>query len=105
MTTTNFRALSPFANSRETSEVVNNILAGKMNATGTVTLTNSATTTSVTDYRVSGDSVILFMPITSDGASELAAGTMYVSARTKQAFTITHANATTTRSFAYVVVG
>lgn len=105
MTTTSFRALSPFATVRETSEVVNNILSGKQNNTGTVTVTNSATSTAVTNYLVGPDSVILFMPTTSDGASELAAGTMYVSARTKQAFTITHANATTTRSFAFIVVG
>ncbi len=105
MTTANFRALSPFSDQRETSEVVNNILAGKLNATASITITNSATSTVVTDYRVGSESVILFMPTTSAGATELASGSMYVSARSKNSFTITHTNDTTTRSFDYVVLG
>ena len=90
---------------RENAEVVNNILQGKLNATASVTLTNSATSSAVTDYRVGSESVILFMPTTSAAASELAAGGMYVSARAKNTFTITHASATTTRGFDYVVIG
>lgn len=105
MTTANFRALSPFSDQRETSEVVNNILAGKLNATASITITNSATSTVVTDYRVGSESVILFMPTTSAGATELASGSMYVSSRSKNSFTITHTNDTTTRSFDYVVLG
>ncbi len=101
MATASFRALTPFSDARETSEIVNNILSGKLNATGTVTLTNSATTTTVADYRVGGDSVILFMPTTSDAASE----NIWVSARSKNSFTITHASASTTRSYAYAVIG
>ena len=101
MATTSFRALTPFSDARETSEIVNNILQGKLNATATVTLTNSATTPTVTDYRVSGDSVILFMPTTSDAATE----NLWVSARSKNSFTITHASASTTRTYAYAVIG
>ncbi|MEK9819500.1 MAG: hypothetical protein VW443_07975 [Pseudomonadales bacterium] len=105
MPTISFRGITAFSDQRENAEVVNNILQGKLNATASVTLTNSATSTAVTDYRVGAESVILFMPTTSDGASELAAGGMYVSARSKNTFTITHANNTTTRSFDYVVIG
>ena len=105
MPTTSFRALSPFSTARDISNVVNNILSGKQNNTGSVTLTNSATSTAVTDYRVGSESVILFMPTNSDAASEKAAGGMYVSARSENSFTITHASATTTRSFEYVVIG
>lgn len=105
MATISFRGLTAFSSARDVSDVVNNILAGKQNNTGSVTLTNSATSTAITDYRVGADSVILFMPITSDAASEQAAGGMYVSARGKNTFTITHTNDTTTRSFAYVVIG
>ncbi len=105
MPTTSFRGITAMSDQRENAEVVNNILQGKLNATASVTLTNSATSTAVTDYRVGSDSVILFMPTTSDGASELAAGGMYVSARAKNTFTITHSNNTTTRSFDYVVIG
>ena len=104
-TSTSFRALTPHSDARDVSDVVNNILAGKQNNCGPVTLTNSATTTVVTDYRVGPESAILFMPTTADAASELAAGGMWVSARAANSFTITHANASTTRSFTYVVVG
>lgn len=105
MPTTSFRGLTPFSDPRDVSNVVNNILAGKQNNTDSVTLTNSATSTAVTDYRVGPESVILFMPTTAAAASELAAGGMYVSARAENTFTITHASAGTTRSFDYVVVG
>jgi phage tail sheath gpL-like len=105
MPSVNFRGISVYSDQRENAEVVNNILQGKLNATASVTLTNSATSTAVTDFRVGAESVILFMPTTSDGASELAAGGMFVSARSKNTFTITHASASTTRSFDYVVIG
>jgi len=104
-TTTSFRALTQFSDARDVSDVVNNILAGKQNNCGTVTLTNSATTTVVTDYIVGPESAILFMPTTAAAATELAAGGMYVSARAANTFTITHASATTTRSYTYVVIG
>lgn len=105
MPTTSFRALTPFSDQRETSEVVNNILSGNLNATASVTLTNSATSTVVANFNTGPESVILFMPTTSAAASELAAGGMYVSARSKNSFTITHASASTTRSFDFVVIG
>lgn len=105
MATTSFRALTPFSDERDVATVVNNILSGKQNNTGSVTLATSATTTTVTDYIVGSESVILFMPTNAAGAAELAAGGMYVSARAKNTFTITHANAGTTRTFDYVVIG
>lgn len=104
-TSTSFRALTPHSDARDVSAVVNNILAGKQNNCSTVTLTNSATTTAVTDYRVGPESAILFMPTTAAAATELAAGGMWVSARAVNSFTITHASATTTRSYTYVVIG
>jgi hypothetical protein len=89
---------------RQVALVVRNAMDGKLNATGTVTLTASSATTAVTDNRAGGESVILFMPTTANAAAELS--TMYVSARAKQAFTITHANnAQTDRTFSYVILG
>ena len=105
MATTNFRGITAFSDQRDTSEVVNNILSGKLNATGSVTLTNSATSTVVADFRVGSESVIIFMPLSAASAGELAAGGMFVSARSKNSFTITHASAGTTRLFDYVVIG
>jgi len=98
----NYRRLSPIGDEPRTiSTVVNNILDGKVNSTGSVTLTNSATTTTLSDDRIGVDSVILFMPTTSDASSE----NIHVTARQKGQATLNHANASTTRSFDYVIFG
>ena len=77
--------------------------AGSSNV-GSVTLTASSATTTVSDLRAGQDSVILFMPRTANAAA--AIGGLYVSARGKQTFTLTHANnAQTDRTFSYVVLG
>jgi hypothetical protein len=59
-----FRTLSVFGgDQRSTAEVVNGIMNGKTNNTGTVTLaTGGATTTALNDRRIGVDSVILFAP-------------------------------------------
>lgn len=50
-------------NPRETAEVVNRILDGKINSVGLLTLaTGNATTTTLYDARISPDSIILFVP-------------------------------------------
>ena len=98
----NYRRLFPIGDEPRTiSTVVNNILDGKVNSTGSVTLTNSATTTTLSDDRIGADSVILFMPTTSDASSE----NIHVTARQKGQATLNHANASTTRSFDYVIFG
>ena len=50
-------------NPRETAEIVNRILDGKVNSVGLLTLaTGNATTTTLYDARISPDSIILFVP-------------------------------------------
>jgi hypothetical protein len=101
-----FRTLAPFGQDpRAISEVVNGIMNGKTNNTGTITLTQGATSTTLTDERIGGTSVILFMPLNDHAADELAHGHMYVSARNKGSATITHGNHMNDMNFAYVVVG
>jgi hypothetical protein len=58
-----FRVLPPFgADQRGVAEVVNGIMNGKTNNTGSVTLdTGGATSTTITDARIGVDSVILLM--------------------------------------------
>ena len=91
---------------RQTAFAVNLLIDGKMNSTGSITLTASSTTTSVTDYRVGPDSVIVFTPMTANAAAEYGGGSMFVSARAKQSFTVTHAsNVQTDREFTYIVIG
>lgn len=58
-----YRVLPPFgADQRGVAEVVNGIMNGKTNNTGSVTLaTGGASTTTITDARIGVDSVILLM--------------------------------------------
>jgi hypothetical protein len=59
-----FRRLPPAGgDQRAVAEIVNNIMDGKTNNTGTVTLaTGNARTTTITDARISPESVILLAP-------------------------------------------
>lgn len=68
-----FRTLPVFGgDQRSVAEVVNNIMNGKTNNTGTITLaTGGATTTTLTDRRISADSVILFAPSTFEASRSI----------------------------------
>lgn len=59
-----YRVLPPFgADQRGVAEVVNGIMNGKTNNTGSVTLaTGGAISTTITDARIGADSVILLVP-------------------------------------------
>ena len=84
--------------------VVRGIMDGKINAIGTVTLTASSATTTLTDIRVGPDTVILFMPTTANAAGALSG--LYVSARTEGSATLTHANnAQSDKTFDYALLG
>lgn len=96
----------PNERNRLVSDAVRNLVDGKGHAAGEVTLTASTASTVVTDLRAGVDSVITFMPKTANAAAEVGNGTMYVSSRGKQTFTITHANnAQTDRDFEYSISG
>lgn len=89
---------------RKTSEVANGVLNGKINATGSVTLTASSATTTLTDRRIGASSVILFMPTTSNAAGALSG--LYVTARIEGQATLNHANnAQTDKTFSYAIFG
>ena len=89
---------------RKIAEIVNSVRDGKINATGTVTLTANAATTTLTDTRITPNSKIMFMPTSSNGAAGVTA--LYVSARTTGSATLTHANnAQTDRTYGYAVLG
>lgn len=78
---------------------------GKTDNVGTVTLTASATTTTVTDKRTSNASGVYLCPTTANAATALS--TTYLSARTPgTSFTLTHANtADVDKTFTYTIVG
>ena len=85
-------------------QVVNNILRGKLNATGTVTLTASSATTTLQDPRLSGSSFIGFMAQTANAAAAL--GGLYVTAQDSGAATLNHANnAQADKTFTYLIIG
>lgn len=83
---------------------LNQILDGKINATGSMTLGASSATTTLTDLRIGPDSVILLVPTTANGATEYGKGIQIVP--TKESATLTHSNnGETDRTFNYVVLG
>lgn len=87
---------------------IQQLAAGRSNATGTVTLATGAATTVVvtrTGTCAPGSQPIL-TPITVNAATEFGAGTWYISSVGIDTFTITHVNsATTLRTFNYAIVG
>jgi len=92
------------------TQVVNGIMRGKTNNTGSFTLDDGEGSTTITlpEGRLGEDTVILFVPTTANAATEFGAGTIYVSGRDVQnsRFTVTHVNnAQTDRTFNFVLVG
>jgi len=69
-----YRKLNPSGSTpREISEVVNNLVEGKSNNTGTITLnTGWATTTTLYDERIGYDSIILLSPSSDNAESDAA---------------------------------
>jgi hypothetical protein len=77
---------------------------GRSNATGTVTLTPSATSTVVSAVNCAPGSAVFLFQKTANAAAALS--TTYVASVGKQTFTVSHANnAQTDRSFFYVCLG
>jgi hypothetical protein len=87
---------------RQIAFVVKQMLDGKTNATGAVTLSATATTTTLNDKRIGVNSVVVFMPTTANAASE----SPYVTGRGDGTCTINHAStADTDKTFNYAVHG
>ena len=93
------------AEPRQISEVVNNAMGGKINATGTINLNaNSATATSIIDSRLGAESVVLFMP--TNTASATFMNDMFVTEKTDGSATILHSiNTAASATFSYLVIG
>jgi hypothetical protein len=83
---------------------IQQLYAGRSNATGSVTLAASAPSTVVTPINCAPGSAVFLFPKTANAAAALA--TTFVGTVGKQTFTITHANnAQVDRSFFYVCLG
>lgn len=74
---------------------------GELPVSGTVTLRENETTTTVSHPAMTEARNVLLTPLTSSAAAE----DWYISDRSKGSFTITHANnASTDRDFAYSII-
>lgn len=83
---------------------INQLAEGRSNATGTTTLTPSATSTVVTAVNCGSGSVVLLSPLTANARAALA--NAYISAVRAGSFTITHAsNAAIDQAFGFVCLG
>jgi len=87
-------------------DVVNNIMRGKLNCTGAVTLAAGAGSTLLSDARIGGGSALLLQATSANAAAELGNGTLYFDAPGAGSVVIRHANnGQSDRSFCYVVIG
>jgi len=85
---------------------VRQLMQGRSNATGSVTLSPNAASTSVAAPSCAPGAQVFLFPTTAHAAAELGNGTLYVSAVATRAFTLTHAdNTQTDRTFSYVCLG
>jgi hypothetical protein len=92
------------AHRRQLGEGVQNLFQGKMNATSSITLNASATTTTITDSRIGATTHISLSPTTPDAATALA--TTYVSSQKNGSAVLTHANSTSIdRTFSLLFIG
>lgn len=104
-----YRGVSPFnddeaAHRRELAEVLNGAMQGKLNNTGTLTLTANAATTTLSDPRIGAKSAVLLMPTTANAAAAIA-GT-YTDTFADGSCTVHHANnAQADKTFTYAVFG
>ena len=93
---------------RRMLDALNKLRAGKTENVVEVTLTASASSTTLNDIRISPQSVIVWHPATANAAAELAAGTMYITDSNISNGTaiITHANnAQVDRHFRAAIIG
>lgn len=100
---------------RAVSDWSRQIINGKLNCIGEVTLDESADSTDVVDQNIGINSVVSLNPLTANASAEIGNGTIYVdpdnynidrNAPQNNTFTITHANnAQTDRTFRYTIIG
>ena len=82
------------------------LASGRSNATGSVTLTASAASTTVTNANCASGSTPHLTATTANAAAEFKNGTIYVGTVSNGSFVITHANnSQTDRTFLYAVLG
>lgn len=90
---------------RQIAQAVNNQLGGKLNATASITLTASATSTTIIDSRIGANTFIGFTPRTLNASTAWTSG-LYVSIKQNGQATITHASSPNTdQTFDLLLIG
>lgn len=88
----------------EAAAAIQQLSEGQNTVTGTVTLEENATTTTVEKNEIPPGGHAFLTPKTANASAEFGNGTIYVATSVKGAFTITHANnGQTDREFGWVV--
>lgn len=91
---------------RRIADVLTSAMQGRMNNTTELTLTANVATTTLTDARLTVQSVVHTEPLTANAAAEKGNGTLYISARNNGSITLTHANnGQTDRTYAVSIMG
>lgn len=86
------------------TNTLNELLKGRANNVGEVTLTANVTSTTTTDTRIKSQMKVFLSPLTANAAAALT--NVYVSAIADGSFTLTHSStATTDRTYDYVFHG
>jgi hypothetical protein len=99
-----YRKLNPAgAEARQISEIVNNLIDGKSNNTGYFSTVESTTSTIIYNERIGTDSAIIFTPLDSNAASEIA--NLYIGERTQGQAVIQHGSNAYVCNFMYIIVG
>jgi len=87
-------------------QAVRQLMEGRSNATGSVTLTANVATTTVTAPVCAAGSTVLLFPETTSAATEFGAGTLKVGTISNGSFVVTHVNsATADRTFRWAAFG
>lgn len=88
------------------NQAIRQMMQGRDNAGGTVTLTANAATTTVSAPNCATGCGVFLQASTASAATEVGNGTIYISAVVNGSFTITHANsAVADRSFFWTARG
>jgi DeoR/GlpR family transcriptional regulator of sugar metabolism len=88
------------SNSEEHRRLIASTVNQLISVVKTIALTDSSTTTDITDERASADKIVMLVPTNAAAAAENTFITMG-----NQTFTITHSSASTTRNFQYYIAG
>lgn len=85
--------------------LLDNIMRGKTNNTGTVTLATDAPTTTLSDPKIGGATRLFFTARTAEAATEAAGGLFYLDDPGNGSVVINHSDSPANCDFDYIVVG